>query len=355
MHTDGSCFDEERGPLGRLVLDFEQEAVKQLGIEAPLERKARTDRLDPVELETGRHLAVLLQRFAGQEVLQEVHSRPAHEGRQSPLAAVGIEPAQAADQASRAGAPKGLRIVVVLAPVRVAVSSETGNEAGGVLVQMGQAENRRALGIAQPIAMVCGQEAVFVAFVFAEAAGAGVARIDPQRHIVAAAGQTRAELTVVITAVFRRHRIDRIDPRVAGADIDHAVQPARCVAEATRAAQHTNRRCVGQVDLEQVVDVAEARRPDRHPGFEIQQSAAATGAGQQRRTDRGQVLLAAAASDPGPGNSREQLRGVGGRDGCQIVAVELGHGRRCRRIEIAARHFDPLQFGSIGRGTHRQR
>ena len=78
------------------------------------------------------------------------------------------------------------------------------------------------------------------------------------------------------------------------------------------------------IDFEQTVYVTESSRPQRDAVLHEQEATAGAGTGQDGRADRGQVLLAAATRDPGPGRPVKQFGHVLGRDPADRRFVDTG-------------------------------
>ncbi len=90
-------------------------------------------------------------------------------------------------------------------------------------------------------------------------------------------------------------------------DIDDAVQRIRAVHCRSRSTQQFDLPGLRRIDLEQLVDVAETRRPQRHAVFCHVELTATARAGKYGRTNRREVFLAVAAADPRAGRARQQF------------------------------------------------
>jgi len=170
---------------------------------------------------------------------------------------------------------------------------------------------------------------------------------------------THCELAavVLIGSAFQRKATRR---QVGGRDrndVDRAMHRARTVNDARRSAQHFDRARLLAVDLEQFVDVAEARGPDRNAVLEKQKHAAGTGAAQHGRADRGQAFLAAVALDHGAGRAIDDFAVMGRTDERDIAAA---HQRDAARV-IAQLFGSPRRGDDYfvdligGRDAHRHR
>ncbi len=115
--------------------------------------------------------------------------------------------------------------------------------------------------------------------------------------------------------------------------------------------------CLFRVDLEQRIDVAEAGRPNRDAVLEKQERAAGAGAGQYRRANGRQVLLAATATEPDTGYAGQQLVHVMMLDGLEQFGIEPLDiaGMQQSRLFAALARDDEFLYGLRSKRSRRHR
>ncbi len=142
-----------------------------------------------------------------------------------------------------------------------------------------------------------------------------------------------------VAAVLRRGAERRNLVRPGRDDVEDAVHGARAVQYAARAAQDLDGGRLLVVDFEQLVDVAGADRPDRDGILEHEHRSAGPGAGQHRRAQRSERLLAAATLDHRPRGAVDELHRVRRAreldclrlDACDAAGVPLERDGTARR------------------------
>ena len=126
------------------------------------------------------------------------------------------------------------------------------------------------------------------------------------------------------------------DPRPRGEHVDDAVHGAGAIHGRSRAAQHLDGAGLLVVDLEHLVEVAEADRPDGQIVFGDEECAAAARAGQHRRADAAQALCAAASLNVDAGDFVERLGLMFGARVRRALTVDARHaGRRSERARAS--------------------
>ena len=154
---------------------------------------------------------------------------------------------------------------------------------------------------------------------------------------LALVAQPELAAIVLIRPAFEREAASRqIRRAAAGMTLIGAMHRARAVNDAGRAAQHFDRAGLLAVHFEQLVDVAEADRPDRHAVLEKQKHAARARPAQHRRADRGQAFLAAVALDHRAGRAIHDLAVMRGADDAR--RHRRSRAKCCRRNRAVVPH-----------------
>ena len=312
----------DRGTAGgRAVLRLLQEALGALQVQ-PHDQRAPGRGHGAGQQQRCALLPVALDRLAEQEVLQEVHARAAQHEPQIELLVGTAREAIVRRQSRAVRVAVGLGIRIAARERRIAIAVLADDESGGVLRQVGGVETQRQGAVARGADQACRQ------FLFLETgvvAPAAVAR-RVQGHAGLAqwgrAGGRELHPGVLVRTALEGQPERRQVRRPGVKYVDDAVHRVRAVQRAARAADHLGGGCLLAVDLEQLVDVAEADRPQRHAVFEEQEGAAGTRAGQHRRAQRGERLLAATALDQGARHAVDEFRVVGGAEQAAVVAAD---------------------------------
>ena len=128
-------------------------------------------------------------------------------------------------------------------------------------------------------------------------------------------------------------------------NIERAVQAVGTMERSSRTANHFDAaRQLGR-EFEHLVDVAETGWPGRHTILENEEGPAGTRSRQDRRANRRQVLLAAAADDPDTRDTRQQfvdVRVAACVDGCGVEHGDITHVLGSGRLTTRARDDDFL-------------
>ena len=169
-----------------------------------------------------------------------------------------------------------------------------------------------------------------------------------------AAGRTGPERQPAVVVVTQfEHGPAYVVVRVRHQDIDRSVQGIRAIQCIARSTDNFDgvRHFAGQ--FKQLVDVAEAAGSGRDSVLENQECTAGARTGQDRRADRGQVLLATAARHPGTGHFQHQLVNVR-MPGClnirRIDASRVAGLQQSAGRFALCRYDDFLEFGRLQAG-----
>ena len=122
-------------------------------------------------------------------------------------------------------------------------------------------------------------------------------------------------------------------------NVDRAMQSVGAVQDAARTANHFNGASLFGIGFKNLVYVAKSGGPHRDAVERHLECAAATSTGQNWRTDRGETLLAIAATDPG---ARHPDQG--------FIDVGMTHGVQCTGTnrKNAGRHIAQGRFLPVG-------
>ncbi len=115
-------------------------------------------------------------------------------------------------------------------------------------------------------------------------------------------------------------------------------------------AQHFDLPGLLVIELEHLIEIAEAHGPDRQAVFGDQEGSAGTGTGEHRRADCGQAFGAAATLDVDPGNAVEHVGLMFGAhvgDGLVVDARDAGRRREGGSSVTRGRHDDVLRPGLL--------
>ncbi len=134
------------------------------------------------------------------------------------------------------------------------------------------------------------------------AAVTGAVEVDREAAGFVAIGHTRLDASVIVGAAFECEQSLATWHRTPAKDVDHPMQCIRSMQSGAGTTQHLNTPGLFGVQVEQFVDVTKAGGPHRHTVLGDIKSPATAGAGQYRRADGREVLLAVAATDPDTGH-----------------------------------------------------
>ena len=298
----------------RSILPLQQRARRQFAVEPHDQLRSISQPQRAREQHFDALLAILLDRLAEQEVLEEFHARAAQRHAQVQLVLVAEWAVVVGGCAQAARLPVGLRVGIRARDGFVLVGVLTDDEPGRVLVEVGRVQPQRQLAGTERLDEARRQLLLVEARILAPATVMGQVHGEPGRAGPGRARQDKLSAQVVVAAGLEAQADGRQVGRRGVQDVDDAVDRVRSVQGAARASQDLDCGRLLKIGLEQLVDVAEADRPQRYAVFQEQEGAAGTRAGQDRRAQGGQRFLAAAALDEGARRTVEQL-GMVGRTG----------------------------------------